>query len=163
MSLTSRLPLVLAASTLTLASCAYFRTATPTADHPNPSFISAEEIATSGTTNAWDLLRARARAYDFNEDRYGRPRSIKSRRGRSSLNMPFADTPLILIDGARIIDLVTLKDLSTQSIASIELLSGIAGTASQGTNASAGVIYIHTWEASSAQRPDTGKLLARKY
>jgi hypothetical protein len=77
--------------------------------------------------------------------------------------MPFADTPLILIDGARIIDLVSLRDLPTVAIESVELLGGISGTAKEGTNASAGVIYIHTWEASSAQRADTGKLLARKY
>jgi hypothetical protein len=77
--------------------------------------------------------------------------------------MPFADTPMIVLDGARIIDLVALKDLPTEAIESVELLNGITGTASQGTNASAGVIYIHTWEASSAQRPDTGKVIARKF
>jgi hypothetical protein len=158
---TPRFALALA-SALSLTSCARSTTETSPGERPSPSYITAAEIAHSGTTNAWDLLRVRARGYDFNEDRYGRPRSIKSRRGRSSVSLPYADTPLILIDGARIIDLVTLRDLSTQSIASIELLSGIEGTAKEGTNASAGVIYIHTWEASSAQRTDTGRIIARK-
>ena len=110
--------------------------------------ISADEIARSGFNNAWDLLRARARRYDFYEDRYGRPRGIKTRRGRSTINMADSDTPMILVDGARLSDFGALRDLATDAISSIELLNGISGTASQGTNAAAGVIYIHTWEAS---------------
>lgn len=110
--------------------------------------ISAEEIARSGFNNAWDLLRARARRYDFYEDRYGRPRGIKTRRGRSTINMADSDTPMILVDGARLSDFGALRDLPADAIFSIELLNGISGTVSQGTNAAAGVIYIHTWEAS---------------
>ncbi len=110
--------------------------------------ITAEEITRSGFTNAWDFLRARARRYDFYEDRYGRPRGIKTRRGRSTINMADSDTPMIVVDGARVSDFTALRDLPTDAISSIELLDGIAGTVSQGTNASAGVIYIHTWEAS---------------
>ena len=112
--------------------------------------FTAEQIARSGFTNAWDFLRARARRYDFYEDRYGRPRGIKTRRGRSTINMPGSDMPMILIDGARLSDFTALRDLPADAISSIELLSGITGTAAQGTNAAAGVIYIHTWEASGA-------------
>ena len=110
--------------------------------------ISAEEISRSPSTNAWDLLRRRARQYDFSEDQYGRPREVRTHRGRSTISIAGADTPLILVDGARIIDLAFLRDLSTGAIQSVELLGGIRGTVSQGTNAAAGVIYIHTWEAS---------------
>ena len=62
--------------------------------------------------------------------------------------MADSDTPIIVVDGARISDFTALRDMPTDAISSIELLNGIAGTVSQGTNASAGVIYIHTWEAS---------------
>lgn len=156
-----RLPsLSLAVSAIALSGCAYFRSTTPPAERPNPQFITAEQIAHSGTNNAWDLLRARARGYDFAEDRYGRPRSIRTRRGRSTLNMADADAPMIVIDGARLIDIATLRDLPVQAIESVELLGGIAATAAQGTNASAGLIYVHTWEASSAHRPDGAKVLA---
>jgi len=110
--------------------------------------FTAEQIARSGFTNAWDFLRARARRYDFYEDRYGRPRGIKTRRGRSTINMAGSDMPMILIDGARLSDFTALRDLPADAISSIELMSGITGTAAQGTNAAAGVIYIHTWEAS---------------
>ncbi len=138
------------AGALSLSGCAVFRSDTPPGDRPNSQFVSADDISRSGASNAWDLLRARARGYDFSEDRYGRPRSIKTRRGRSTFALSGADTPLIVIDGARLIDIATLRDLPSEGIESVELLSGIAGTASQGTSASAGVIYIHTWEASSA-------------
>ena len=110
--------------------------------------ISADEISRSPSTNAWDLLRRRARQYDFTEDQYGRPREIRTRRGRSTINIAGADMPIVLIDGARISDVASLRDLSTGSIQSVELMSGIRGTVAQGTNAAAGVIYIHTWEAS---------------
>jgi len=110
--------------------------------------ISADEISRSPSTNAWDLLRRRARQYDFSEDQFGRPREIRTHRGRSTISIANADTPLILVDGARVLDVAFLRQLSTGSIQSVELMSGIRGTASQGTNAAAGVIYIHTWEAS---------------
>lgn len=138
----------LALSAIALTGCAYFRSSSPPVERPSAQFITAEEIARSGASNAWDLLRTRARAYEFTEDRYGRPRFIRTRRGRSTLSISGADTPMIVIDGARLIDLVSLRDMSVQAIESVELLNGIAGTATQGTNASAGVIYIHTWEAS---------------
>ena len=130
-----------------ISGCAAFRSETDL----TPSridIIGADEISRSPSTNAWDLLRRRARQYDFSEDQYGRPRGVRTRRGRSTISIADADTPLILVDGARIIDLAFLRDLSTGAIQSVELLSGIRGTVSQGTNAAAGVIYIHTWEAS---------------
>ena len=138
----------LALSALAFSGCAYFRSSSPPPDKPSAQFITAQEIARSGASNAWDLLRIRARAYEFSEDRYGRPRGIRTRRGRSSISVSGADQPMIVLDGARLIDLVTLRDLHIGAIESVELLNGIAGTATQGTNASAGVIYIHTWEAS---------------
>jgi outer membrane cobalamin receptor len=119
------------------------------ADGNRVDVISAEEIARSPCTNAWDLLRRRARQYDFSEDQFGRPREIRTHRGRSTINLANADAPLVLIDGARVLDVAFLRDLATGSIQSVELLNGIRGTSSQGTNAAAGVIYIHTWEASS--------------
>jgi hypothetical protein len=138
----------LALSAIAFSGCAYFRSSTPPPERPSAQFITSEEIARSGVSNAWDLLRVRARAYEFGEDRYGRPRIIRTRRGRSTLSVAAADQPMIVVDGARLIDLTTLRDISIGAIESVELLNGIAGTATQGTNASAGVIYIHTWEAS---------------
>ena len=138
----------LALSAIAFSGCAYSSSSTPPPERPSAQFISSDEIARSGAANAWDLLRIRARAYEFAEDRYGRPRFIRTRRGRSTLSIQGGDMPLVVLDGARLIDLAYLRDIATGAIESVELLNGIAGTATQGTNASAGVIYIHTWEAS---------------
>jgi len=115
-----------------------------------PHLITAEEIAHSSCTNVWDLLRKRARMYNFAEDRYGRPRFITTKRGRSTINLAGSDSPMVLVDGARLGDVAALRDMPTDAVESIELESGINGTSSQGTNAVAGVIYIHTKEASSS-------------
>jgi hypothetical protein len=139
--------LIAIASCVSFAACApalrKSAEATPTAD-----VITAEEISRLGYSNAWQLLRKRARQYDFAEDQFGQPKEVRTRRGRSTISIASADTPLILIDGARVLDLGFLRDLSTGSIQSVELLGGIRGTVAQGTNAAAGVISIHTWEAS---------------
>jgi outer membrane cobalamin receptor len=137
--------LFLAASLGGCATAAYRSTETA----PRAELISSEEIAHSSSTNVWDLLRRRARQYNFAEDRYGRPRFITTKRGRSTIALAGSDSPLVLIDGARLSDVAALRDMSTDSVESIELQSGISGTSAQGTNAVAGVIYIHTKEASS--------------
>src|SRR5256885_14579078 len=131
-----------------LAACATAARRSPESLASHGDTFTADDIARSGFTNAWDFLRARARRYDFYEDRYGRPRGIKTRRGRSTINMAGSDMPMILIDGARVSDFSALRDLPSDAISSIDLLSGITGTAAEGTNAAAGVIYIHTWESS---------------
>lgn len=115
-----------------------------------PDIISADEIARSASTNVWDLLRRRARQYNFAEDRYGRPRFITTKRGRSTISLAGSDAPLVMIDGARLTDVAALRDMPTDAVESIELQSGINGTSAHGTNACAGVIYIHTREASSS-------------
>jgi outer membrane receptor for ferrienterochelin and colicin len=139
-------PLFLLLSAASVAGCAS-SSPRPSAQSAPIQTITAEEIAHSGFNNAWDFLRARARQWDFYEDRYGRPRGIRTRRGRSTINMD-SDTPMIIVDGARVVDFGSLRDMPTDAISSIEIMTGIAGTATQGTNAVAGVIYIHTWEAS---------------
>lgn len=110
--------------------------------------ISADDIARSSATNVWDLLRERVHDYDYREDRNGLPLTIKTRRGASSVYLVDAGSPILIIDGARIDDYRYLREIPTNSVDRIELLSGISGTATQGTNAGAGVIYIHTKSAS---------------
>ncbi len=145
-------------TTAALAACV--TAAVPRAEpRPRVEVITSEDIAKSAYTNAWDLLRGKARRYDFVEDVFGRPRSIRIRRGRSTINMAGSDTPMILVDGARVSDITALRDIPTDAIESIELMSGIRGTASQGTNSSAGVIYIHTWEASEGGSPRKKRVL----
>jgi outer membrane cobalamin receptor len=106
--------------------------------------ISGDQIQKSSATNVWDLLRTRAYKYDFKEDKNGVPFDIVTRHGRSSLSLRDSDTPVVLVDGARLTDFRFLRQMTTDSIDMIELMNGINGTVAQGTNASAGVIVIHT-------------------
>ncbi|HEY0529799.1 MAG TPA: TonB-dependent receptor plug domain-containing protein [Gemmatimonadaceae bacterium] len=106
--------------------------------------ITGVQIEKSSATNVWDLLRTRAYKYDFKEDRNGVPTSIQTRHGKSSVALKDGDTPVVLVDGARLTDFRFLRQMSTESIDMIEMMNGIAGTVTQGTNASAGVILIHT-------------------
>jgi outer membrane cobalamin receptor len=48
------------------------------------------------------------------------------------------------VDGARLSALDVLQQMPRDAIDRIELLNGSRGTSVEGTNASAGVIYIHT-------------------
>lgn len=115
---------------------------------PGERLITEAEIVQSGAANVWDLLRIRVHGYDYRVDRYGQPLAIKTHRGASSIILAGGDTPIVVIDGARVSDPRYLLDVSTESVDRIELLSGIRGTVTQGTNAAAGVIYIHTKSAS---------------
>lgn len=111
--------------------------------------ITQEQIERSGATTAWEVLKNEARRYTYKEDRSGRPLRIVAQRGVSSITLSDSDSPMVIIDGARLTDVAALAQLPAGALASIEILSGIRGSGSQGTNASAGVIYIHTREASS--------------
>jgi len=106
--------------------------------------ITGDQIQKSSATNVWDLLRRRAYKYDFKEDKNGVPFDIVTRHGRSSVALRDSDTPVVLVDGARLTDFRFLRQMTTDSIDMIELMNGITGTVAQGTNASAGVIAIHT-------------------
>jgi outer membrane cobalamin receptor len=111
--------------------------------------ITQEQIERSSATSAWEVLKNDVRRYTYQEDRSGRPLRIVAQRGVSSIILSDSDAPMVIIDGARLTDIGALAQLSAGAISSIEILSGIRGSGSQGTNASAGVIYIHTREASS--------------
>ncbi|HXF24526.1 MAG TPA: TonB-dependent receptor plug domain-containing protein [Gemmatimonadaceae bacterium] len=111
--------------------------------------ITQEQIARTSATSAWEVLKNEVRRYTYKEDRSGRPLRIVAQRGVSSIILSDSDAPMVIIDGARLTDIAALAQLPASGISSIEILSGIRGSGSQGTNASAGVIYIHTRDASS--------------
>lgn len=132
-------------ATLTIASaCHMTLNKADTLSPVGTDVISGEQIQKASETNVWDLLRTRAYKYDFKEDKNGVPFDIVTRHGRSSLSLRDSDTPVVIVDGARLTDFRFLRQMTTDSIEMIELMNGITGTVSQGTNSSAGVIFIHT-------------------
>lgn len=106
--------------------------------------ITADQIDAQQASNAWILLRQLVPRYTFVEDRSGRAVSISGHRGRSSIAMTSSEAPIVIVDGARLVALDVLQQMPKDAIDRIELRGGSRGTSTEGTNASAGVIYIHT-------------------
>jgi outer membrane cobalamin receptor len=106
--------------------------------------ITADEIDAQPVPNAWELLRQLVPRYNYVEDRMGRAVSISAHRGRSSIVVAGSEAPLVIVDGARISAVDVLQQMPKDAIDWIELRNGARGTSTEGTNASAGVIYIHT-------------------
>jgi outer membrane cobalamin receptor len=110
--------------------------------------ITAEQIDGLAVPNAWELLRQLVPRYTYVEDRAGRAVSIHGHRGRSSISLGGSEAPLVIVDGARLSSVDVLQQMPKDAIDRIELRGGSRGTSTEGTNASAGVIYIHTHSGS---------------
>ncbi|HZE08983.1 MAG TPA: TonB-dependent receptor plug domain-containing protein [Gemmatimonadaceae bacterium] len=106
--------------------------------------ITADQIDAELAPNAWELLRQLVPRYNFVEDRAGRAVSINAHRGRSSISVAGSEAPIVIVDGARLSAVDVLQQMPKDAIDRIELRNGTRGTSVEGTNASAGVIYIHT-------------------
>lgn len=134
----SRLPLLC----VSLAACAHMhgtRDAVPSSG--DRIFITQEQIARSGASNAWEALKRNAPQLTYRENRQGQP-SVLERRGRSSLLLN--DAPLLFVDGVQMPDFKNLQTLPAAQVASIEILDGNDGTTYYGTGAEGGVILIRT-------------------
>jgi len=106
--------------------------------------ITADQIDAQHAPNAWELLRQMVPRYTYVEDRMGRAVSINAHRGRSSIALAGSEAPLVIVDGTRLAAVDILQQMPKDAIDRIELRNGSRGTSTEGTNASAGVIYIHT-------------------
>jgi outer membrane cobalamin receptor len=80
-------------------------------------------------------------SHQFVED-HGQPGRIYSDRGVGS--MVLREEPLIFVDGARLSDIMLLRQMPAQHIYTVQVLSGNDGTTYFGTSATAGVILIQT-------------------
>jgi len=110
--------------------------------------IKGDEIDAQHARNAWDFLRARVPRYSYIEDRSGRAVGIRGHRGRSSIFLD-SDSPMVVVDGARLVAFDVLQEMPTDAIDRIQILSGLRGTSWEGTGSGAGVIYIYTRSGSN--------------
>jgi outer membrane receptor for ferrienterochelin and colicin len=136
---------VVAALAAPLVGC---HTLTPRPDDParlpaSASVITAEQIASAHVTDAWELLRQTGR-FRMEENANGIPVRLESRRGRSSILIRDSDTPILVVDGARMTDFAVLREISASSIELVRILGGRDATTYYGTNAGGGVIIITT-------------------
>ncbi|HET9708568.1 MAG TPA: Plug domain-containing protein [Gemmatimonadales bacterium] len=104
-------------------------------------FITQEQIARSGASNAWEALKRNAPQLTYREGRNGQP-TVLERRGRSSFVLN--DAPLLFVDGVQFPDFRNLQSIPAAQLASIEILDGVDGTTYYGTGAEGGVILIRT-------------------
>ncbi|HEX8246491.1 MAG TPA: Plug domain-containing protein [Longimicrobium sp.] len=138
-------PLSLAALLAAAAGCA---TAHPAreGEHHAPAhgfahYLSAQDIRDSGARNAWEALR-RLGGVRLQESAGGAPERIRPTRGRMTILLD--DSPIVLLDGARLLDYDVLRALPARQIASIEFLNGLDGTLKHGSGAGGGAIVILT-------------------
>ncbi len=126
----------------------------PIRQYDGSQLITAEIIAQARSTNAWDLLREVGTQFRFGETPMGAPASLRTRRGRSSLVLREADIPVLIVDGVRMSDPFYLREIPTNILWSIRLLSGIDGATRYGLNAGAGVIIVTTQVPYEVLAPD---------
>lgn len=105
--------------------------------------VTADDIANTGATTAWDALRLTVHSHYFYEYR-GQPVRVSTDRGVGSFVL--REEPLVFVDRARLADIQVLRYMPAGEIASIRVLNGADGTTYFGTSAVAGVILIRTWQ-----------------
>lgn len=135
----------LAALLLAGAGCSSIRPSggapAPADDRNGARYLSAEDIERSGARNAWEALR-RLGTVRLDESANGQPARIYSRRGRTSILLD--DSPIVVLDGTRLVDFGVLKAVSAASIVSIAFLNSSEGTLRHGTGTTGGAIVILT-------------------
>lgn len=126
---------------LSIAGCASARPMDATKAPLSGKIITDEMIAASAAETAWDVLRDSG-LFRMTSEGGGSRSSIRSRRGKTSVVLPYSDVPRLVIDGARVPDIRYLHSIPAHSIAWIQILGGIEGSAQEGTNSGAGVIIV---------------------
>jgi|GEM_PF-1892368 len=148
-----------AVATIPMACSPYLSHGTTT--FPPDRVIDQKQLAESRQPNVWAYLQDHVHDYYFAEDVTGRAVAIRSQRGKSSMYLASSDMPMVIIDGARLIDLDLLQQMPLEAVDRIEIMSGGVGTALEGTNAGSGVIYVHTRYASSTPGVDNNNAGSR--
>src|SRR5881392_3835833 len=126
---------VTVSAAVSLSACAG-RQYRPADSRAGVQVITAEQIARSGASTAWDVLKREAPTLTLRDTRGGRPASA-GRRGRSSIVLQ--DAPLVVLDGVRLTDFRALDGIPAATILTISIYNGIEGTTFYGTNAVSGV------------------------
>jgi outer membrane receptor protein involved in Fe transport len=138
--------LVWSLSLVSLTGCIHPRpTATSDVGAADRIVITEAQIARSGASNAWDVLKRLAPQFTFREDRNGQP-SVLERRGRSSILL--SDAPRVFVDGTELVEFRNLIQIPADNLRSIEILGSIEGTTLYGSNAVSGVILVRTKDGS---------------
>lgn len=124
-----------------LVGCAPVSTPRDMAAPTDGRIITDLMIARTPAETAWDVIEESGHFRMMSEHGGGRS-SIRSRRGKTSVSLANSDVPRLVVDGARVPDLRYLHSIPANSIAWIQILGSIDGTAQYGTNSGGGVIVV---------------------
>jgi len=107
--------------------------------------ITEDEIARMAVRTAWDVVRMRAPHLTSGLDDAGQPTRIRIQAERS---VNSDETPLLVVDGVRVGDILYLRDLSASEVRSIRILDSEAAMPLYGLAAGSGAIVVETKRAS---------------
>lgn len=112
-------------------ACASAGPGTTSVDANNPNVITADQIAASHQTNAYDVVSKL------------RPNFLKS-RGRTTVYAQGSDYPAVFLDEQSFGDLSVLRNIAASQISSIHFIRGTDAVTLYGMQYGAGVIDIRT-------------------
>lgn len=119
----------------------------PPAEVPSPNraeglLITRAQIEDSGARNGWEAIRRNVNHLRFSEDINGDLVWIGAVRGNQSIVAP--DALLLVVDGTQMLETTYLQQIPARTIAYIQILSGLQGTARFGAGGGNGVIIVQT-------------------
>ncbi len=103
--------------------------------------ITAEDIAVTGATTAWEALERLVKFGEFTRNSRGEPDRIQ-RRGSSTFALH--EDMKIYLDGIQVVDVKLLDEVPAGAIDHIRVLTGLDGTTRYGTGSGDGVVLIFT-------------------
>jgi len=136
---------VLALSGMGLTSCQPMRRAAGSAPPPQTVgreiVITEQDIAQMGARTAWDAIRTRVPRLRYGTDQNGQPTNVRIQEPRS---VNADETPLVIVDGARVGDIQYLDDISASDVHLIRVIAGESATQLYGIGAASGAIVVET-------------------
>ncbi len=103
--------------------------------------ITDSQITAMGVQTAWQAVRLRAPRLTYGTDASGQPVNVRI-EVPSSVNAD--QTPLLVVDGAQVSDLMYLDEIPATDVRSIRILDGQAAGALYGLQGFGGAIVVET-------------------
>lgn len=126
---------------LSLTACASLSGGGIDAAPTEGKLITANMIERSGADNAWEALQRNGTHLSLRETANGEPTKM-TYRGHNSIVL--SSTPLLVVDGARMVEFTYLRNVPAVMIDNIRVLNGISGTKYYGTGGGNGVVVVTT-------------------
>jgi len=105
------------------------------------TLITEDEIARMSVRTAWDAVRLRTPRLSFTVDATGRPTGVRIQERRSSVA---DETPLLVVDGVRMSDILYLNEIPASEVHAIHVLDAEAADPRYGLSAAGGAIVVET-------------------